>query len=422
MPIGRHGPTRVCGLIVATVLALQSPGYAECPPGVEFCFDGGVPGGGGAAECWSEELQQDICNEPPAPCDPGPDPVFQFIDDQDGEDDGQIYALGSGSPAVSCGTLTVDKTGYYQIFDTELSESCSDQLDETGYLRITNSCNPNGVAVEANAGDRFVVLDSDNTPPCTTDADCGAGKVCREGNNHGNCCVPDKPTFMGTFLLVAGENNTICLYHWCPVWLAEKQKSGTDLGFVTADCTGSVNSVHFKVGQTAIACEENETLKPCSWGCENGQCLPDPCEAANCPAYCKDGVCLSENPCANMQCKYGCKNGRCLQPKSAPGPDNDGDGYPFTADCDDNDPLVNPAMNEVCGNGIDDDCDGMFDESDCGTSATGDAGAGGDGSGGGGGSGEGDDGCSCVLGSPGGPALGLACLGLALLLLLRRRP
>ena len=28
----------------------------------------------------------------------------------------------------------MDKTGYYQIFDTELSESCSDQLDETGYL------------------------------------------------------------------------------------------------------------------------------------------------------------------------------------------------------------------------------------------------------------------------------------------------
>ena len=39
--------------------------------------------------------------------------------------------------------------------------------------------------------------------------------------------------------------------------------------------------------------------------------------------------------------------------------DVDGDGYEAGEDCDDNDPAVNPAATEVCGDGIDNDCDGL---------------------------------------------------------------
>ena len=47
---------------------------------------------------------------------------------------------------------------------------------------------------------------------------------------------------------------------------------------------------------------------------------------------------------------------------STPDPDADGDGFtPEDGDCDDADPLVHPAADELC-NGLDDNCDGVADE------------------------------------------------------------
>lgn len=46
--------------------------------------------------------------------------------------------------------------------------------------------------------------------------------------------------------------------------------------------------------------------------------------------------------------------------------DQDGDGYtPRKGDCDDTDPEVNPGMDEVLGNGKDDDCDDCVDKLEC---------------------------------------------------------
>jgi len=40
------------------------------------------------------------------------------------------------------------------------------------------------------------------------------------------------------------------------------------------------------------------------------------------------------------------------------GVDGDGDGFTDDVDCDDGDPAINPAADEICDNGVDEDCDG----------------------------------------------------------------
>ena len=42
--------------------------------------------------------------------------------------------------------------------------------------------------------------------------------------------------------------------------------------------------------------------------------------------------------------------------------DNDGDGYAQDVDCNDNNPAINPGAAEVCGDGIDNNCNGETDE------------------------------------------------------------
>ena len=42
--------------------------------------------------------------------------------------------------------------------------------------------------------------------------------------------------------------------------------------------------------------------------------------------------------------------------------DADGDGYKWCDECDDSNPNVHPGAKEICGNGIDDDCNGFVDD------------------------------------------------------------
>lgn len=55
----------------------------------------------------------------------------------------------------------------------------------------------------------------------------------------------------------------------------------------------------------------------------------------------------------------------CDPPEPGVGPDKDGDGYPLSEDCEDNSPAIHPDEDELCDDGIDNDCDGVADNNDC---------------------------------------------------------
>ena len=48
--------------------------------------------------------------------------------------------------------------------------------------------------------------------------------------------------------------------------------------------------------------------------------------------------------------------------RNGSGADQDGDGVRWCDDCDDGNPAVHPGATEVCGNGVDDNCNGQIDE------------------------------------------------------------
>jgi hypothetical protein len=177
---------------------------------------------------------------------------------------------------------------------------------------------------------------------------------------------------MGTFLLVAGEENVVCIHHWCPEW-KEALADGENLGFVhdeedpSASCA-SADSIHFKIAATSFVCHQEGNLEPCQ-SCVDGECRSHACFQASCDtSYCVEdaageAMCTDQSPCSSISCEHGCLFGKCLQSAAARGPDDDGDGYSRLADCDDDDADVHPGAMEVFGNDKDDDCDGVVDGS-----------------------------------------------------------
>lgn len=152
-----------------------------------------------------------------------------------------------------------------------------------------------------------------------------------------------------------------------------------------AECTviGSNNCIIATCnGRSARACVDNDNGEGGSGGAggnggEGGNVPPPECQhhsdCTNEPAdrcvgdntlrvYVGNGECQNDGTCyygfENVNCAYGCANGEC---NSAPEThDLDGDGYTDVAfggnDCDDHDASVHPGANDVCGNGVDEDC------------------------------------------------------------------
>jgi hypothetical protein len=66
---------------------------------------------------------------------------------------------------------------------------------------------------------------------------------------------------------------------------------------------------------------------------------------------------VATNRPAYLQSFVACEHGQRV-----PGDDQDADGVPWCNDCRDDDPTVHPGAQEICGNKIDDDCNGLVDD------------------------------------------------------------
>ncbi len=99
--------------------------------------------------------------------------------------------------------------------------------------------------------------------------------------------------------------------------------------------------------QNEFVCDGQEVCSN-SHGCVAGE-----------PKTCSDG-----NACTIDSCEAA--TGACLSEARDADADGDPDVHCGGGDCADEEPLVSSKQDEVCANGVDDDCDGVVDEPECG--------------------------------------------------------
>jgi hypothetical protein len=141
----------------------------------------------------------------------------------------EIYVL-SWTDTETYATLTTAESGYSHVYDYSISESGSDQWNESAFLRIRNTTNPDGTPVYANCGYEWLVIDADNYGDLP------------EGSR----------IYIGTFWLDAGDN-AMTLYHYCPLYRSGQCESfHITVNDDTCD-NGGVNSVHVEADGICLA-------------------------------------------------------------------------------------------------------------------------------------------------------------------------
>jgi hypothetical protein len=150
----------------------QFKGPGDGNPGIDSGLDSA-----GDTGPWSDGPPEDSIED----CEPGTTASF---------DSGEIYIL-SWEPLAS-GPLIAEEEGYYHLYDYSIAESEDSQRNESAFLRITNSTNPEGTPVFSNCEVDWVVMDNDNDQ-----APASGTRI-----------------YMGTFWLDEGMN-TLELHHLC---------------------------------------------------------------------------------------------------------------------------------------------------------------------------------------------------------------
>ncbi len=285
---------------------------ATCPQGID-CNDNSASTYPGAVDLCGDGIDQD--------CDGADDPCCND-EDKDG-----VFAI---SGTCQQGTDCNDKDMYTYPGATEI---CGDGIDQ--------DCDGNDISC---------CLDNDNDGAFGIGATCAAGTDCNDGDatvhpNSPEICDDGKDNDCNG---LADALDEAC-QATCTPDCTEKQCGDDGCGGECGPCAEGVACVDSQCapetlpGSCAGICGDYIADAPCQ--CDSfcfgmGDCCDDICDT---------DVCYEDLP---SQC--GCT-------------DEDGDGFGagpecLGADCDDSNADINPDSAEICGNGIDDDCAGDGDE------------------------------------------------------------
>jgi len=129
----------------------------------------------------------------------------------------------SWDSSMAEGNVYVETEGTYHVYSNYIAESGSSQTNESAYIRISNSTNPDGFPMFSNCNTDWVVADLDN----------------------GMAIPSGMVAYVGTFYLAQGDN-AITMGHYCPLYRAGECPSfHIEIDSSSTCDTGNPNSVHF---------------------------------------------------------------------------------------------------------------------------------------------------------------------------------
>ena len=276
------------------------------------------------------------------------------------DNDGDFYAIEGGV----CGPVDCDDNdpgvnpGGVEICGDNADNNCDGQVDEGCVVEPT--CTDNDGDTYAVEGGACGAMDcNDNDGAVSPDA----LEICGD-NTDNNCdgqvdegCVVEPACTDNdedTYAIEGGDCGPVdCDDTDADVYpgAVENCTDGID-----NNCNGFVDATDATALDCPVLCTDNDGD---GYAVEGGECGPVDCHDNDFeinPGYleiCDDGI---DNDC-DGQTDEGC-NPAC--------PDVDGDGYLDAlcggTDCDDTDAAINPGAAEVCGNNVDENCNGASDD------------------------------------------------------------